>query len=271
MRSSSLLCVMALTLAVAPLLAQSSSSSSEQLQVGPPPIRRAEPPTQSASIEDLESRGDALKGEKAYLDALDYYRAALGKHPTNPSHLYNKAGITELLLTRLRDARKDFEKSIKYDRRFADAYNNLGVIHYMEKRYGKAISQYNKAIELRPDGASYYSNLGTAYFSRKDFDKASAAYTQAVQLDPEIFARTSHNGIAAQMSSPEDRARFNYMLAKLFAKSGRLDDSLQFLRHAMEDGYPQIEDVFKDEDFATLRKDPRFDQLMHQRPPAITQ
>ena len=35
----------------------------------------------------LEERADALRAEKLYLDALDYYRAALAKKPHDRDHL----------------------------------------------------------------------------------------------------------------------------------------------------------------------------------------
>ena len=72
------------------------------------------------------------------------------------------------------------------------------------------------------------------------------------------------------MSSPEDRAHYDYVVAKLYAKLGQTDRSLQYLRRAMEEGFKNIEDVYKDAEFAQLRKDPRFTQLMAARPPAIT-
>jgi len=240
----------------------------EQIQVSPPPMRRAEPPSEGATVSSLEQRGDALRAEKSYLDALDYYRAALAKEP-NSARLHNKIGINELQMARFNEARKDFERAIKYDRQFADAYNNLGVIFYLEKKYGKAIKRYEDAIKLRQDSASFYSNLGAAYFSRKEFEKASLAYNQALRIDPDIFERTSHTGVQAQMSSPGDRAHFYYVLAKLYAKSGIADRSLQYLRRAMEEGYKGIEDVYKDDEFAALRKDPRFTELMAARPMAI--
>jgi hypothetical protein len=59
-------------------------------------------------------------------------------------------------------------------------------------------------------------------------------------------------------------------VAKLYAKLGQMDRSLQYLRRTMEEGYKNIEDVYKDSEFAELRKDPRFAQLMATRPPAIT-
>ena len=42
---------------------------------------------------------DTLRAEKAYLDALDYYRAAIAKQPTN-AKLYNKVGITTDIISR---------------------------------------------------------------------------------------------------------------------------------------------------------------------------
>jgi tetratricopeptide (TPR) repeat protein len=242
--------------------------SSEEVQVNPPSIRRAEAPTAGASVAELELRGDTLRSEKAYLDALDYYRAALVKQPKN-AKLYNKIGINELQMARFNEARKDFEQAIKNDREFADAYNNLGVINYLQKKYGKAIKQYERAIKIRQDSGSFYSNLGAAYFSKKDFEKASLAYNEALRIDPDIFERTSHTGVQAQMSSPGDRAHFYYVLARLYAKAGVTDRSLQYLRRAMEEGYKGIEDVYKDTEFAGMRKDPRFTDLMAARPLAI--
>lgn len=242
----------------------------EQVQIGPPPVRRAEPPAATASAEDLEKRGDELRAEKAFLDALDYYRVALKKKP-NDAILLNKAGISELLIQRYKEARKDFERSIKADRNYAEAYNNLGVAHYEERKYGKAVKQYQKAIKLRNDAASYYNNLGAAYFAMREFEKANTAYLQALQLDPDIFERSSRGGISARIPSPEDRARFDFVLAKLYAQVGNMDRSLEYLRKALEEGYKGIEDVYKDVEFAELRKDPRFNQLMAVRPPAIPQ
>jgi tetratricopeptide (TPR) repeat protein len=111
--------------------------------------------------------------------------------------------------------------------------------------------------------------LAAAYFSQKQFDKAMLEYGRAMQLDPEIFERTSTTGVAAQMSSPEDRAHYDYMVAKMYARMGAADRSLLYLRKAMEEGYKGIDAVYKDSEFAGLRKDPRFVELMKMRPQGI--
>jgi tetratricopeptide (TPR) repeat protein len=241
----------------------------DQVQISPPAARNIEPPASDASSDQLEKQGDDLRARKLYLDAVDYYQAALAKKPNNAA-IYNKIGIAELLMQRWQESKKNFEHAIKADPQYSDAYNNLGVIFYIGKKYGKAIDRYNKAIHLRDDAASYYSNLGAALFSKKEFEKSVTAYSHALQLDPDVFERTSRAGVAAQMSKPEDRAHYDYVIAKLYAKGGDADRSLEYLRKALEEGYKSINNVYKDEEFSGIRKDPRFTALMSVRPPAIS-
>jgi len=266
MRVCSSLCILVVSLVPSPFL--HAQSNPELAQLVQAPIRQAEPPSPNATPMELEQSGDELRERKDFLDALDYYRAALTKN-SGDGQLWNKAGITELQMQRYREAKKDFEHAIRIDHGSADACNNLGVIFYLEKKFKNAIKEYDKAIKIRPDSASYYSNLGAALFSKKEFEQAMQAYNQAVRLDPTVFERTSHTGISAQMSSPEDRAHFEYVLAKLFAREGDTDRSLQYLRRALEEGYKEINDVYKDPEFEHLRSDARFTQLMAARPPAI--
>jgi tetratricopeptide (TPR) repeat protein len=233
------------------------------------PARQVEPPNQQATTEELEKKGDELRATKDYLDAIDYFRAALAKSPSNAAALYNKMGISELMLQRPKDARRDFEQAIHRDHQFSDAYNNLGVSDYMRRKYGPAVKQYKKALAINPQSASFYNNLGAAYFARKDFERATQAYLRAVELDPQIFEHTSRTGISAQVASPQDRAHYDYIIAKLYAKAGDRDRSLEFLRKAMEEGYKGIKDALTDPEFADLRKDQRFAELMKSKTPAI--
>jgi tetratricopeptide (TPR) repeat protein len=231
-------------------------------------MRQVPPPSSTASAAELEKQGDDLRARKQYIDAIDYYHAGLAKEPQNAA-LCNKLGIAELMLQRFKEAGKHFERAIKANGNFPEAYNNLGVIHYERRKYGASIKQYKKALAIQPDSASFYSNLGASYFARKDFEHATEAYSKAVQIDPEIFDRTSHTGIAAQMASPEDRAHYDFVLAKLYAKMGDRDHSLQFLRKSMEEGYKDVKAVYTDPEFADLRKDTRFAELMKAKPLAI--
>ena len=230
---------------------------------------RVGPPSPTASAEELIETAQRLHGDKAYLDAIDYYRAAIRKD--NSAVVWNKLGITQLAMGRLDDARKSFEKSIKLDKAYPDALNNVGVVWYKMNKYSKAIKYYKKAIALRDESAPFHNNLGAAYFSKKELSRAIGEYQRAFQIDPSVFDRSSKVGVVAQLSSPEDRAQYSYLLAKMFAGYGNVDRSLEYLRKAMEDGYKGIDEVYKDQEFASLRKDPRFNELMTSKPVAIPQ
>jgi tetratricopeptide (TPR) repeat protein len=247
-------------------------------------------PAPEATAEDLERKGDQLRGDKAFLDALDYLRAAAAKNPKNAAVL-NKIGIVQLQLVRYPEARKSFEAAIRVNRGYADAHNTLGVTYYLQESakeaakirsgssssswssgdFGRAIKEYRKAIKLQEGSASFYSNIGTAYFAKKDFVKAVASYSKALELDPDVFEHTSRIGVAAQASSPGDRAEYFFLLARMYAKSGSTERSLSYLRRAMEDGYKDFNKVFRDEEFAAVRNDPRFTALMSHKPSAVTE
>jgi tetratricopeptide (TPR) repeat protein len=259
---SALACVLA-----APVLSFAQAHP-EQVQIMPPQLRTTDPPSPDATVADLESRGDQLRTQKLYLDALDYYHAALAKEQSS-ARLLNKVGIAQLMMQHYNEAKKSFEHSIKADRKFADAYNNLGVVMYEEKKYGAAVKEYRKAIGIDDDSASFYSNLGAALFSKKDFEHAVVAYQKAVEIDPDVFERSSRGGVQAQLPSPEDRAHYDYTVAKLYAKMGFSERSLEYLKKAMEEGYKDFKNVYKDSEFAELRKDKRFTELVSTKYPAL--
>src|SRR6202140_2553380 len=242
---------------------------SEQVQIKPPLLRTIDPPAPDATAADLEARAEQLRGGKFYLDALDYYHAALTKKPSSAASLLNKIGITELMMQRYREAKKSFDQSIKLDRKFADAYNNRGVVLYEERKYGAAVKEYRRAIAIDGDSASFFSNLGAALFAKKEFESAAVAYQHAVELDPDVFERTSRAGVQAQLPSPGDRAHYDYTVAKLYAKMGYSERSLEYLRKALEEGYKDFNNVYKDAEFAGVRKDKRFAEMMAAKPPAL--
>ncbi|HVP41886.1 MAG TPA: tetratricopeptide repeat protein [Terriglobales bacterium] len=249
-----LVCAAFVLLAVTGSAAQAGPNM--QTEVGPTP------PLETLSVAQLEERGDTLRAQRAYADALACYRAALRKDKNNAS-LYNKAGIAELQLKDMKGAQKDFKRAIKHDSKLSAACNNLGVVLYMRKSYAEAVAQYQKAIALDAMNASYHSNLGTALFSQNQVEKAVTEFARAIELDPEILMRPARGaGASAQLATPEERAHYFFVLAKMYGARGELDRCLQCLEKAKEGNYPHINDVYKDKDFEAVRQNPRLQEIM---------
>jgi tetratricopeptide (TPR) repeat protein len=221
-----------------------------------PSTQRIPPPSEQATPEELEQQGDELRGEKAFLDAMDYYRLALKKNETAVVH--NKIGMCLLQLRREQESRKEFEHAIHLNKDYPEAYNNLGALYYNLRKFGPAVREYKKAIKLNDSNAAFHTNLGYAYFAQKDFDRAAREYQRAIQIDPDIFLRQSSGaGVSVRLVSSNDLGHFHYVMAQMYGQHGDAEHCRYYLAKANEEGYP-IRSALHDNEFAGLRKDPNF-------------
>ncbi len=224
------------------------------------PVSEIKLAIESMSVAQLETAGDLARSQKDYDQAIKYFNAALRKDPKN-AVLYNKLGLTELKTSDFVSARINFQKAVKRNSKFADAVNNLGAVAYMEKRYGAAEKQFKKAVKLDASRPVFHVNLGAAWFAENKMQPALTEYMHALELDPNALS-ASTTGIAAQIASPEDRAKYQYMLAKIFAQRGDIEECLRCLKMAKEEGYKDMTNVYKDEGFSRVRNDSRLSDIV---------
>ncbi|HTQ52880.1 MAG TPA: tetratricopeptide repeat protein [Bryobacteraceae bacterium] len=230
---------------------------------GAPPANAT--PTESNAVPQpltLEQRGDVLMARKMYREAIDVYEQA----PQNSAIIWNKIGIAYHQMMQLDAATKRYRRAIKLNGKYPEAINNLGTVYYAEKRYGRAIRMYKRSLRLAPDSASIYSNLGTAYFAERKYKEAAVAYDRALQLDPEVFEHHSAYGVLLQERTVDERAKFHYYLAKVYAKEGQKDRALQYIRKALEEGFNDRKKLMQDPEFATMRDLPAFQELLKLEP-----
>jgi tetratricopeptide (TPR) repeat protein len=222
------------------------------------PHAEAQEPQPPAPSVTQELRCDILMARKMYRDAVDCYKAGSDKSAV----MANKTGIAYHQLSDMDNARKYYERAIKLMPKYAEAINNLGTVYYAKKSYRRAISEYRKALTLRPDYAPFLANIGTAYFARKQYALASSAYVQALSVDPEIFERRSSQGSSVQDQTVEERAKYHYYVAKTYAQAGEKDRAIQYIRKALEEGFKDRQKFLKEPEFAVLKEDPEFKELM---------
>jgi tetratricopeptide (TPR) repeat protein len=209
-----------------------------------------------------EQRADILMARKMYREAVDVYREG----PLDSAIIWNKIGIAYHQMLQMNEARKNYEKAIKLNPKYAEAINNLGTVFYARKSYRRAISQYNRALKLTPNSASIYSNLGTAQFARKKYEEASISYQKALSLDPEVFEHRSAYGTLLQERTVSEKARFHYYLAKTYANAGNVARAIQYIRMALEEGFKERQKLMEEPDFAKLRETAEFKELMATEP-----
>jgi tetratricopeptide (TPR) repeat protein len=227
----------------------------------------AQASTQASTLSP-EERGDLQMAKKNYREAIDSYRDELLQHPNN-AVAWNKMGIANHQLLDLPRARAFYEKAVKVNHRYSEAINNLGTIYYAQKNYRRAIRLYEQALEIAPDSASIHSNLGTALFARKKYPEAIDHYQKALALDPEVFEHHNAYGVLLQERSVQDRAMFDFILARTYAAGNNNEKCLEYLRKALEEGFKEPKKIYDDPAFAQIVKLEQFTLMMANPPVAL--
>lgn len=255
------------------LLAAAFSSLSAQStpDISSPAAKPQEPSLSS------ETRGDIFMAEKKFREAIEAYQTG----PAQNAVVQNKLGIAYQQTAggnnansaqQLDNARKAYERAIRLKPDYMEALNNLGTIYYARKSYRRAINWYNRALKTAPGearSAVVYENLGRAWFNRKDYARARDCMQTALKLDPEVFEHHGAVGQILEETSIEERAKYHFYMAKVYATSGRSDLALQYLRRALEEGLKEKKSLAEEPDFATLKDLPEFKDLMERTPRAL--
>jgi tetratricopeptide (TPR) repeat protein len=252
-------------LSVGLVFGQTGNPMVDSSKTSAPAVPQADQSTDVKPQITPELRGDLFMVRKQYREAVEAFHEGSLKDPV----LWNKTGIAFHQMAQLDNALKSYQQAVRLKHDYVEAINNIGTIYYARKNYRRSITYYQRAIQIAPKAArsgSIYSNLGTAYFARKQYKEAAAAFQTAMELDPEVFEHRSSYGILLEERNVEERAKFHYYVAKLYAKNGRNDLALQYLRKALEEGFKERKQLEKDPEFAALRDLKEFQDLLALEP-----
>ena len=103
-------------------------------------------------------------------------------------------------------------------------------------------------------------------FPRNDYEHAQEALQKALMLDPEVFETSQYAGCFAAGTKRGGAAKFHYYLAHTYAKAGRNDLALQYIRKALEEGFKERKKIEEDPAFASMKELPEFKELMASEP-----
>jgi Flp pilus assembly protein TadD len=221
------------------------------------------PDPATATPQELEQEADILRARRFPEDAMDYYKYALARGGDRLS-LLNKLGLTQLELRNIELARACFIQAVKLGPKSAQAWNNLGAVEYLDRGTSTAITDYKHAIKLDKQQAVFHANLAMVYFETKNFRGARKEMATALKLEPGIFdIDQGMGGVQAHVLSSQDRARFSFEMAKLYAQSEDEEKMLHSLAMASEAGMDIQHEMSRDTQLAKFENDPRVVVLVH--------
>lgn len=213
------------------------------------------------TAKNYEFKGDVARARDDNASAVTWYAAAIPYDRKNAA-LYNKLGIVQLKTGDMNGARKSFGDAVRRDPRFVDALNNLGAVNCLQRRYKPAVKYLKQALALDETKAAAHLNLAEAWMGQKQVERAMTEYARALELDADILSGADKEGVFAQITTPEQHALIQFLIAKAYAKRGNLDGALDYLRRAKDGHYRQIASVYTDPVFAPLWKDPRLTAIV---------
>jgi tetratricopeptide (TPR) repeat protein len=210
-----------------------------------------------------EMKGDIFMARKMFREAVDAYREG----PANSAVLANKVGIAFHQMLQLNLARQNYSRALKLEPQYCEPINNLGTIYYAQAGYRRAIGYYKRALRCSATpSAPIDINLGAAYFARKDYKTATEWFQEALDIDKDAFERRAGFGTLMQERTVTELAIYHLYLAKMYAKSGSSERAIAYLRKALEEGVKDREKIPSMPEFASLKDDTDFKQLLAENP-----
>jgi len=110
---------------------------------------------------------------------------------TNSTYYYTK-GLVCHNHKNIQKAIEYYEKSLKLNKRDANAHFNLAVAYDDSGNEELALKHYEKAINYNPYFPDAFYNLGCFYFDKKNYQKAAEYFRKTIELD-EYFPDAYNN------------------------------------------------------------------------------
>jgi tetratricopeptide (TPR) repeat protein len=158
------------------------------------------------------SKGDLLRSEARYTEAVDVYTTALGIVPGNTDLLFARAMVAEKI-GRLDMLEADIRNILKTEPNNAHALNALGfTLADQTERYQEAYGYLKRAIEIMPDDAAIIDSFGWVNYRLGNYDQAVRLLRSALSRseDSEIAA---HLGEVLWVSGEQEEARSVWLRA----------------------------------------------------------
>ena len=219
-------------------------------------------------------RGVCLAGLGLYDRAADVVTVLIEKDPD--WYIYSERGDYHRLAGRLEEAIADFTSAIEDRPDLSYAYYKRGWCHELRGEKDKAMADYELGIEMDQDYPYLYLMRGSLRMEQGDAEGARKDFETILQKDTTVTDGSCRQYALHYLGrdkeaeewmdklialDPEDPGNY-YDRACLYARMGRLDESVAALRTSFEKGYRSFAHISLDDDMDPVRDLPAFKELV---------
>ncbi len=168
------------------------------------------------------------------------YHDAVAEQP-NFAHVYNNRGEAKIQIGDCDGARRDFDRALELDDKYAQAYINKGLLdsgtgltYFLETSTiedfnraliinSKYIEEYDRLVKLNPRNANVYIYRGIARYILKDLIGSLSDFDQAIKMEPNNYLFYHYRSsvkytLEDKLGSNKDKIRAD----KLFASENQI-------------------------------------------------
>lgn len=198
-------------------------------------------------------KGDYKKARDLLLKVKDLNSNTTAKY---------KLGIAHLQLGEHEEAKICFEQIVKILPKNFDALANLAQTLQIQGKYDEALEAYAKAINENNKNIDCYLSVGRIYTEQQNFEKAIETFEKAKEVEPEnVQVLFSISKCKIELCDVDDTEKYqqlideciklsgssdlppdyDHSLAKVLAKSGDVDQALEYCKKAIEKNEKDVE------------------------------
>jgi len=197
-------------------------------------------------VDALLAKGDILRGQDQYKEAIEAYSAALARvKELHKEHwiIFFSRGACYESIKQWDKAELDMKKALELSPGEPDVLNFLGYSWLtMNHNVAEARKMIETAYDARPEDAHIIDSMGYAFYIAGDFPSAMEYFQQALERTPDDPTVNSHLGDTYWQMNRKTEARYQWQRALANNTDGDMEKEL----HAkLADGIPPIAPLSK--------------------------
>lgn len=208
--------------------------------------------------------------------AIQHYMAALQIDP-DLVEAHNNLGIALMHEGKIEAAISQFQKAVQLNPDFRKAENNLNRALAIRRGLETEISRIDKILKDNPENFILHFQLGNLYFRKGEQDQAIKHYNKALQLNPKFVPALNNLALVTAakkeyykaltifsdiLNYEPDDAETHFNIACMYSRLNRVDESIEWLKKAIDKGYTNWESIKKDSDLDSIRASSAYKQLI---------
>lgn len=216
----------------------------------------------------LNYLGDLLAKIGKTDEAINRYNDSLRIDPHQPL-VYNNLGNTYMLKGNAEKAIKYYQYAINVKHNYSEAIKNL--------KNARIIQRIQELLKADPQNIILYAKLGDLYSQVGGYDEAIAQYQKAILIEPKFIhamsglvliysnrhAYTKALDVLMSMQKIQPgNPEVTYNIACIYSKQNKPDESIIWLKQALEDGFHNWDLLKNDPDLTNIRNTSYLNELI---------